>query len=1054
MKTQRSRDSFRPDASYSGVYLQQGRMILDADWNELTDIQKSRLVTALRDAVAGGAPRVDGLRLVADPAGSSNIRIQPGVLYVDGVPARLDGEGLLEPDQQPDYPIQSSFNAQSLRLYADVWERTVTALERSELMDAALHGADTATRTRTMLQVKWCADTMDPLDDAVNPPLGDAPLTLKLRQITSSGDQCDPCASQVSVDERLGNYLFRVEVHDLDGNELILKWSRDNGAEACRTDALPPGFDLGPWVWEFFDDDTERLLGNHFATNPQKLRGLIKEVCNTPTDAQEPQQYVRQWDGYLRIDLTTGQVQGRDRGVALASGTVDSQSHGRVNLTVGVLKVNLELMEITLDTSGRKFVPGDYWQADVREARHESGDIVLDAEPPLGVRHHYLFLGEIGINRKLVTQDDPFRRRMAFPPLTDLTAGDVGFTDNCAGLFAGADNVQEALDNLCGIGAEDIAYPLPNCGAQEGNSIKDHLKALLDPDNDGNLTVKDALDNLLCQLNAGRLPYEIPDCAADGASVQELLGLAAGGAQVGPVLDALMCQLGAKHLPLDKTDATLCSDLQAESVVTVQDALQVLCTKSAGGCAVVVTSPEHLAVLLTEFAGSSTATDLWLCLKPGTYPIDTDLTISGKRSLRLSGAGPQSVVIDFRGAVLTLDAEEVILENLSWTVSSGTGQMVIHASDSRTQGCRFFRTSADPGTQTRIPMIRIDGRGKGACSVEWRDNFLYAQIREVKGIDESWAGATVVGDAKLSGILLDFARPDILGDQTAYDEAIRKAAERVMAMPKDARTNWKSTLDELRVGGTGGTSGGGLIRGGGRGLVRGRTSRGLTPGRLAASRSLTGPWAIGRATRIPIGDVLGADTVKLADAVLGVEDLILQWVTFRPHIALRLEDEEVGGILEGNQVDGWVLLGNGLANDQFDQAIALPPLQGDGVVASGGDELRLVANRLAAIKANVTAASPGTGEDQATQLTGYARVFLAQNSFAETLNRVVASTFVAEGNTWTSSGDSPGWILADRATFTGNLLEGTSENVGLTSTVQRSFLASVGNVRVSLNASS
>ncbi|MCB1126224.1 MAG: hypothetical protein KDM81_06995, partial [Verrucomicrobiae bacterium] len=412
MKTQISRDSFQPDAPYSGVYLQQGRMILDADWNELSDLQKARLVAALRDAITGGAPRVDGLRLVAVPDNSTNIRIQPGRLYVDGVPARLDADAPLPIDQQPDYPIQSTFTAQSIRLYADVWERTVTALERSELMDAALHGADTATRTRTMLQIKWCANTINPLDPATNPPLGDAPLTLKLRQISSSGDKCDPCASQVDVDKRLGNYLFRVEVHDLDGNSLTLKWSRDNGAEACRTDALPPGFNQGPYVWEFFDDDTERLLGNHFASSPLKLRGLIKEECVTPSDAQEPQQYVRQWDGYLRINLATGEVSGRDGGVALTSGTVDSDAQGRVNLTAGVLLVNLELTEIRLDTTGRRFVPGDYWQAGVREARHTSGDTVLDAEPPRGVRHHYLFLGEIGINKKLVAQDDAFRRRM------------------------------------------------------------------------------------------------------------------------------------------------------------------------------------------------------------------------------------------------------------------------------------------------------------------------------------------------------------------------------------------------------------------------------------------------------------------------------------------------------------------------------------------------------------------------------------------------------------------------------------------------------------------
>ena len=42
MKTQISRDSFNSDKRYSGVYLQQGRMITDADWNEETEISRRR----------------------------------------------------------------------------------------------------------------------------------------------------------------------------------------------------------------------------------------------------------------------------------------------------------------------------------------------------------------------------------------------------------------------------------------------------------------------------------------------------------------------------------------------------------------------------------------------------------------------------------------------------------------------------------------------------------------------------------------------------------------------------------------------------------------------------------------------------------------------------------------------------------------------------------------------------------------------------------------------------------------------------------------------------
>lgn len=1022
MKSQISRDSFQPGQHYSGVYLQQGRMILDADWNELTDIQKASLVAALRDAISGtlvtgggipgGAPRVGGLAIVAVPDASTNIRIQPGTLYVDGVPARLDADTPLAIDQQPDYPIDADYSGQSLNLYADVWERTVTTLERADLMDAALHGADTATRSQTMLQVKWCTDTLDPLDQDKNPPIGTAPLTLKLRLIASGGDACDPCASQVKVDERLGNYLFRVEVHDYDPATqwLTLKWSRDNGAEACAVAAMPNGFSQGDWVWEWFDDDTERLLGNHFATNPKKLRGLIKETCVTPIGANEPKTYVRQWDGYLRIKLNSGSLSGRDRGVALAAGAAASQAHGRVDLSGGLLKINLELMELTLDTTGKRFVPGDYWLAVVREAADTSGDTVLDAALPRGVRHHYLYLGALAVNKKLVKENDAFARRMAFPPLTDITAAKIGFDNNCAALYASASNVQQALDCLCAIDASDIAYTLPAC---TGNTIRDLLKATLDPNSDDKLTVKDALDTLLCQLDAGHLPYTVPACAS-GPSVRDGLGLAAGANQVGPVLDKLLCEFKANDLPLDKgPGSNLCSDLQAAAVVSVQDALQILCGKSGGGCAVAATSPGHLGLLLEEFAKSSTATDLWVCLKGGTYPLGNLPAITGKRSLHISGEGPESVLITFSGAKLAIDAAEVILENLSMRLTSGAGQLAIQAAESQVRGCHFSRTATSADGPA---MLSLGGRGSAACHLAWRDNVLYAQVRSNIGDGEKWAAVSVVGDAGLSKALLGLGKPELLADKATYDAAIKEVAALLIELPKETRTAWKTRLDQTQ-----------------------------TP----QIRTIRAP----KAGSVSMSEVLAADQISLAEALVAVDDLVALWLTYSPDYALRLESEKVGGVLAGNEVEGWLLLANGLAGyGNPDAGIKGATLEGT-VVKGGGGELRIEGNQLAAIKANLQAGSLNADRVLIKQAAGYSRLFLIGNSIAGRRNAVVAASFVGQGNTWYCAPNATGpmgSVIADRATFTGNLLEGYADNAHLTGTVQDGLLASVGNVLIDL----
>ncbi|MDP2832114.1 MAG: DUF6519 domain-containing protein [Pseudomonadota bacterium] len=1010
MKTQISRDSFQPEQRYSGVYLQQGRMILDADWNELSDIEKARLVDALRDAIAGGAPRVGGLKVFADPAGSANIRIQPGALYVEGVPARLDASAPLPVNAQPDYPIQADYSGQNFKLYADVWERSVSALEQSALMDAALHGADTATRSQTMLQVKWCANTLDPLNEVANPCIGTAPLTLKLRLIASSGDTCDPCSSQVKVDERLGNYLFRVEIHDYEPATqwLTLKWSRDNGAEACAVAAMPAGFNQGDWVWEYFDNDTERLLGNHFATNPLKLRGLIKETCATPSGVNEPKTYVRQWDGTIKVKLDSGALSGRDRGVALFAGAVGNQAQGRANFAGGVLKINLERLELELSSSGKRFVPGDYWLAEVREAEDASGDTVLSAAPPRGVRHHYLFLGELGVDKKLVAQNDAFKRRMAFPPLTDIVAADVGFSDHCVGLYAGAANVQQALDNLCAIDADDIAYPLPNCGANEGKSIKDRLKALLDPDSDGKLTVKAALDNLLCQLNATSLPYNVPACASS-PSVRELLGLAVGDNNVAPVLDKLLCEFKANDLPLDKSDAALCSDLQAPAVVTVQDALKVLCGKSGGGCAVAATSPEHLGLLLQEFANSSSATDLWVCLKGGSYPLAGVPAISGKRSLRISGEGPESVFISFSGTTLSLGADEVILENCSLTFGNSAGQLAITADTARTQGCHFSRTS---GSANGPAMISVGGQGGSACQMSWRDNVLYAQVKSSVGNGSKWGGTAVVGDATVSKAILALGKDELLLDKTAYDTALNEVVTAIMAMTPEKRLAWKTNLEQV----------------GPRATPRAAVVRVVK----ANSENMT--------------VALGKERLTHSETMVAVEGLVALWVTYKPDTALRLANQKVGGMIEGNQVDGWVLLGNGVDGYSSPATINGVGLEGS-IVKSGGEDLRLVANSLSALKANLPGTALNADQALVAQVNGHARITLSGNRFEDAGNAVTASNLVAQGNTWLGNDSDLGYAVVDRAAFTGNLVEdSTQEFSRINATVSEGQLASAGNL--------
>lgn len=328
MKTEISRKNHQPKKRYSSVYQQQGRMVTDADWNELVDVFKEQLDDALKDIVGtvdysressqGGMPLHRGLKITQfnddDP-----VKIKPGHIYVEGMAAEIIGDTPVALDEQMDFPFSPGLlpnPAGDYMLYADVWERTVTAIEDKQLLDPALHGADTCTRTQAMAQIKWC--TSCPYQ--ATPTIGNSKLTVRFREEATINDPCDPCAAEAEVDSNVGNYLFRLEVHDVqyagaepenrvNGNpengieKITLKWSSENGAEQYqRTDGktnedLPLSFTEGEWIFEFFNEETEKHLGVHLPGGVYPERGILrKEYTTVPPIEDYP--YVRRWDGY------------------------------------------------------------------------------------------------------------------------------------------------------------------------------------------------------------------------------------------------------------------------------------------------------------------------------------------------------------------------------------------------------------------------------------------------------------------------------------------------------------------------------------------------------------------------------------------------------------------------------------------------------------------------------------------------------------------------------------------------------------------------------------
>ena len=658
MKTQISRNSFQANKRYAGVYQQQGRMLTDADWNNLVDVLKGHLSEALKDVTGTGSPRTGALTI-----DTTALTIIPGDLYVDGFRASLPGtaDERIPVTDQPDFPEAPELPDPSVDpyvLYADVWERSLTALEDPGLRDAGLNGADTGTRTQTMLQIKTCPETVDP-ENAI-PQHGDAALTLTLHGNRESGDPCDPCAGQVDAGGgRIGNYLFRLEVHRFEGTaddpaHLTLKWSSENGAEqydALDDGSMPPGFVDSRYMYEFFNLTTEKHLGVHRAPGFSPTPGILTPDYDIPDGTLAPKVFVRRWDGYCELVYNGSAWSlsvGWDKGVDLSTTAADT-APGYVSLGSSLI-VNLEALALKLALNGGTFVAGDYWLAPVREAEHGPGSRVLADTPPEGIVHHYLRLARVAADGSVqLFDDDADRRRHSFPPLTDLWASDVDYRAECSeGLFQDfSGTVKEALDKVCAIQARDVGFPKPcDTSIYQGQTVA---------------TVEDAL-KLLCDVKAGQIAYQ------PGSGCTALPG-----------------------------------------INTVQAALDALCVRPAGGgCKVTVGEGGQFDTLdkAIQTLLSQKVFDICICLLPGEH------TFGGvwqkekefeRFNLTISGCGPGTKVI-LKDSLRFIGLTSLRLENFNINAMSDELPVTV-------DGCAGLDISNlhHVGLAIKTPLIRLAG---------------------------------------------------------------------------------------------------------------------------------------------------------------------------------------------------------------------------------------------------------------------------------------------------------------------------------------------------------
>ena len=262
MKGDFSRVSFNKEKFYRKVNMQQGRVQLDSDWNEQNEILQYFQQIIVKDIIGQHAAPTSNAGFEIKPT-KNGYTIGPGHYYVDGI--LCENESEVSATNQPNMPSARRIKRPALPLrsglyfvYLDVWERHITGIQDSEILEPSLGGADTSTRTKIVWQVKIQAVKSVDLET-------DKCSAFKAPERLSTGKM-----KASTGYSGLESQLYRVEIHDagktIEGNKPTFKWSRENGSVATKISKISDevlilnqdqknegGFEAGDWV-EVTDD--------------------------------------------------------------------------------------------------------------------------------------------------------------------------------------------------------------------------------------------------------------------------------------------------------------------------------------------------------------------------------------------------------------------------------------------------------------------------------------------------------------------------------------------------------------------------------------------------------------------------------------------------------------------------------------------------------------------------------------------------------------------------------------------------------------------------------
>ncbi len=463
-----SRETFDRSHHFTRVLMQQGRVLVDADWNEQAAISRYGIRTLLVDLIGphAGPGEGCGFDLLTDadmvstltddlgrPLPAKRVHelenrltrgdflIGQGRYYVGGMAAECDSWTTY--GEQVGYPfddhttVEALAGAGSVLVYLDVWERHVSAVEDPGIVDVALGGPDTSTRAALVWQVRVLRG-VDPEPCQGMSTLSRGRLPLLVARAGRPEGPAVPGGAEAGY-RGTENRLYRVEIHRsgpaepaAGGGGATFAWSRANGSvlfAVARHEVVSDkvvlrveGLDgdwrggLAPGGWVQLVDDASTMRG---AGSPiLRVESLDVDegtvVLTGPADAtgSSPDLHpvLRLWDHDASDPLLA------EDGALFVREALGAEE-GWIELEDGV---SVRFPAPAPGQVANSYRTGDYWLVPARTATSDviwakedvDGQKVARPRQPAGIQHFFAPLAVASVSTEGVwTVDTDCRRR-------------------------------------------------------------------------------------------------------------------------------------------------------------------------------------------------------------------------------------------------------------------------------------------------------------------------------------------------------------------------------------------------------------------------------------------------------------------------------------------------------------------------------------------------------------------------------------------------------------------------------------------------------------------